>query len=104
MCGGPEARAVTHKRGARRYDQGPEAAALARGPGEKGDAEEDSGAPVTKGFLTSLFDSLRMDLQELRKDISQEMRDLRADITSLGERVLSMEDNKISRGEEVEQL
>ncbi|KAJ1166869.1 hypothetical protein NDU88_007265 [Pleurodeles waltl] len=81
-----------------------EAAALERGPEGQGEVEADGESPVTKGFLTSLFNSLRVDLQERQRDISQEMRELRSDITSLGERVSSMANNEISRGEEVEQL
>ncbi|KAJ1175733.1 hypothetical protein NDU88_001020 [Pleurodeles waltl] len=54
----------------------------------KGSDEESIDAdstPVTKGFLTSLFDSLKANLQDLRKDISQELQDLRTELTSLGE-------------------
>ncbi|KAJ1190021.1 hypothetical protein NDU88_006761 [Pleurodeles waltl] len=81
-----------------------ETEALTRGAAPTGGGKAEGEAPVTKSFLTSLFDSLRIDLQELRKDISQEVRDLRSDLTSLGERVSNMEDSEISRGEEVEQL
>ncbi|KAJ1097787.1 hypothetical protein NDU88_002904 [Pleurodeles waltl] len=81
-----------------------ETEALTRGAAQSGDTEVEGEAPDTKSFLTSLFDSLRVDLQELRWDISQEVRDLRSDLTSLGERVSNIEDSEISRGEEVEQL
>ncbi|KAJ1115537.1 hypothetical protein NDU88_003761 [Pleurodeles waltl] len=81
-----------------------DAPAQTQGLADKGDAEDDGAAPVTKGFLTSLFNSQRTDLQELRRDFSQEMRELRADLTSLGERESGMADNEISRGDKVEQL
>ncbi|KAJ1178767.1 hypothetical protein NDU88_004009 [Pleurodeles waltl] len=81
-----------------------ETAASTRGADQLGDVEAAGKAPVTKSFLTSLFDSLRVHLQELRRDISQEVRKLRSDITSLGERVSNIEDNEVSRGEEVKQL
>ncbi|KAJ1148639.1 hypothetical protein NDU88_001467 [Pleurodeles waltl] len=81
-----------------------EAAASTRGADQLGNMEVEGEAPVKKSFLTSLFDSLRVDLQELRRDISQEVRELRSDITSLGGRVSNIEDNVVSRAEEVEQL
>ncbi|KAJ1176486.1 hypothetical protein NDU88_001766 [Pleurodeles waltl] len=60
--------------------------------------------PVTRGFLTSLFDSLKTDLQGLRKDLSHELLNLRSDLTSIGESVSGLEDNEIARDEDVQQL
>ncbi|KAJ1203220.1 hypothetical protein NDU88_007013 [Pleurodeles waltl] len=61
-------------------------------------------APVTRDFLTSLFDSLKTDLQDLRKDLSLELLNLRSDLTSIGEWVLGLEDNEIERDEDVGQI
>ncbi|KAJ1181022.1 hypothetical protein NDU88_006233 [Pleurodeles waltl] len=61
-------------------------------------------ALVTRGFLMCLFDSLKTELQDLGKDLSQEMRNLRSDLTSTGEGVFGLEDNDIGREEDVEQL
>ncbi|KAJ1157476.1 hypothetical protein NDU88_010188 [Pleurodeles waltl] len=69
----------------------------------EGSIDADS-APVTKGFLTSLFDSLKGDLQSLRKDISQELRELCTELTLLGESVSGSEENETAREEDVELL
>ncbi|KAJ1118063.1 hypothetical protein NDU88_006258 [Pleurodeles waltl] len=45
-----------------------------RPPEGRLEGDSDGSSPVTKGFLTSLFDSLRSDIQDLRQDISQEMK------------------------------
>ncbi|KAJ1179053.1 hypothetical protein NDU88_004292 [Pleurodeles waltl] len=55
-------------------------------------------------FLTSLFDSLKTDLQDLRKDLSQDMRNLCSDLTSIGEQVSGLEDIETARYVDVEQL
>ncbi|KAJ1141674.1 hypothetical protein NDU88_008002 [Pleurodeles waltl] len=57
-----------------------------------------------RGFPTFLFDSLKTDLQDLRKDLSQELRELRSDLTSIGEWVSGLEDNEILRDEDIEQV
>ncbi|KAJ1102070.1 hypothetical protein NDU88_007128 [Pleurodeles waltl] len=70
-------------------------------PESRAEKDSEECSPVTKGFLTSLFDSLRGDIQELRRDISQEVRELRGEVSSLGEHVSQLEDNEIPRGEGV---
>ncbi|KAJ1209248.1 hypothetical protein NDU88_004626, partial [Pleurodeles waltl] len=71
------------------------------GPGGSVKTDSEESFPVTKGFLTSLFNSLRGDIQELRRDISQEVKELRGEVSSVGERVSQLEDSEIPRGEEV---
>ncbi|KAJ1176973.1 hypothetical protein NDU88_002240 [Pleurodeles waltl] len=61
-------------------------------------------SPVTKGFLTSLFNSLKSDIYDLRCDLARELCEIRSDLTSAGERVSSMEDNGISHDKDVEVL
>ncbi|KAJ1181228.1 hypothetical protein NDU88_006438 [Pleurodeles waltl] len=78
--------------------EGPQAE---KSPETRGEVAVHEESPVTKGFLTSLFYSLRSDIQELRRDLSQEVRELRGEVTSLGGRVAQMEDGEISHGEEV---
>ncbi|KAJ1186232.1 hypothetical protein NDU88_003015 [Pleurodeles waltl] len=58
-------------------------------------------ALVMRGFLTSFFYSLKMDLRE---DPAQEMCDLHSYLILIGERVVGLKDNEIVRDQDVEQL
>ncbi|KAJ1138497.1 hypothetical protein NDU88_004880 [Pleurodeles waltl] len=82
----------------------PEEPPAAKAPEARREMAEDEAALVTKGFLTSLFESLCSDLQELRKDISHEVKELRVELTSLGERITQVEDGEAACGEEVSVL
>ncbi|KAJ1154754.1 hypothetical protein NDU88_007497 [Pleurodeles waltl] len=58
----------------------------------------------TRAFLGYLFDSLKTDLQDLKKDTSWEIRELRQNLCFIGERVSTLEDNETQREEEEELL
>ncbi|KAJ1209167.1 hypothetical protein NDU88_004545 [Pleurodeles waltl] len=61
-------------------------------------------APVAQALLASLFDSLKTDLQNLRKDLSQDIKEPQQERSSVGERVSTLEDNEVQPGEEMEML
>ncbi|KAJ1181385.1 hypothetical protein NDU88_006592 [Pleurodeles waltl] len=63
------------------WTAGPGAEALEADSDGIADGELD---PVTRGFLRSSFDSLKADLQAIRKDLSQELHDLCSDLASIG--------------------
>ncbi|KAJ1096000.1 hypothetical protein NDU88_001149 [Pleurodeles waltl] len=66
--------------------------------------EEPVDGDLTEGILTSLFDSLKSNILDLRRDLALELRDLRTDLTLIGKRVSTLEDNKTSSDEGVELL
>ncbi|KAJ1199758.1 hypothetical protein NDU88_003591 [Pleurodeles waltl] len=61
-------------------------------------------APVTEGILVSLFVSLKSDIHDLKRDLSQDIRDLQQNLVSVGNMVPTLEDAESAEGEEVEVL
>ncbi|KAJ1166521.1 hypothetical protein NDU88_006921 [Pleurodeles waltl] len=58
-------------------------------------------APVTHGFLSSLFELVKTDLRSLKRDLSQDIQDLRQNLASVGDRVSALEDSETAQGEEI---
>ncbi|KAJ1217652.1 hypothetical protein NDU88_005245 [Pleurodeles waltl] len=68
------------------------------------ETEEDNGAPVTRSFLEGLFTSLRDDIQEVKRDLLQDLKVVCQELEEAGERVATLEKHENARGEEIEQL
>ncbi|KAJ1128467.1 hypothetical protein NDU88_006845 [Pleurodeles waltl] len=68
------------------------------------EASNSDKAPVTRAFLAFLFDTLKTDIQDIKRDPSQDLREVSQDLSLVGERVSYLEDNKSARGKEVDML
>ncbi|KAJ1178986.1 hypothetical protein NDU88_004225 [Pleurodeles waltl] len=66
--------------------------------------DEDTGASVTRSFLAGLFTSLWGDIQEMKRDLSQDLKVVCRELEGVGERVVTLEEHENTRGEEIEQL
>ncbi|KAJ1094158.1 hypothetical protein NDU88_007236 [Pleurodeles waltl] len=51
-------------------------------------------APVTRGFIISLFESLKANLHSLKSDLSQDIWDIHQDLASVGNHVSALEDSE----------